>query len=88
MAKCECCGLEMRSANGCTHAMVEYCGKKYQRQKVGDEGWVKPGARCGDCGALYGHYHHPGCDIERCPVCGDQLLSCDCNITVYYRMEK
>ena len=88
MAKCECCGLVMRSSKGCTYPMVEYSGKKYWRQKVGDEGWVKPGKRCGDCGALYGYFHHPGCDLERCPVCGDQLLSCDCNITMYYRPVK
>ena len=85
MAKCECCGLEMRSAKGCTYALVEYRGKKYRRKKAGDEGWMKPGDRCGDCGALYGFFHHPGCDIECCPVCGDQLLSCGCDITMYYR---
>ena len=56
MAKCECCGLEMRSAKGCTYALVEYRGKKYRRKKAGDEGWMKPGDRCGDCGALYGFF--------------------------------
>ena len=87
MAKCECCGKDMLLVNGCTHTLVEYRGKKYWRQKAGDEGWMKPGDRCGDCGALYGFFHHPGCDIERCPVCGEQLLSCDCDITMYYRPE-
>jgi hypothetical protein len=34
--------------------------------------------RCGDCHALEGEYHELGCDLERCPFCGDQLISCDC----------
>ena len=33
---------------------------------------------CGDCGAKEGHFHQPGCDMETCPFCGSQLLSCDC----------
>jgi hypothetical protein len=34
--------------------------------------------RCGDCHALEGQYHELGCDLERCPFCGGQLISCDC----------
>lgn len=34
--------------------------------------------KCGDCGAKEGEYHSDGCDIERCPKCNGQLLSCDC----------
>ena len=33
---------------------------------------------CHDCGAKEGEYHLPGCDMERCPFCGGQLISCDC----------
>lgn len=35
-------------------------------------------AICHDCGAVEGEYHEPGCDMERCPFCGGQLISCDC----------
>jgi hypothetical protein len=34
--------------------------------------------RCGDCHALEGEYHELGCDLERCPFCGGQLISSDC----------
>lgn len=33
---------------------------------------------CGDCGCKEGQLHTPGCDMEICPFCGGQLLSCDC----------
>lgn len=38
----------------------------------------EPGGRCLDCGVEHGRYHHYGCDVERCPKCGLQLISCDC----------
>ena len=38
----------------------------------------EPNGRCHDCGIKHGGYHHPGCDVERCPKCGGQLISCNC----------
>jgi len=38
---------------------------------------------CHDCGAGPGQNHTWGCDTERCPLCGGQLLSCGC----YQKME-
>jgi hypothetical protein len=34
--------------------------------------------RCHDCGANVGQNHSPGCDMEECPFCHHQLLSCGC----------
>lgn len=39
---------------------------------------VKKIQKCHDCGITEGQYHLPGCDMERCPFCGGQLISCDC----------
>jgi len=31
---------------------------------------------CHDCGCKEGELHSPGCDMERCPLCGGQLITC------------
>ncbi len=33
---------------------------------------------CHDCGVEPGQVHVHGCDVERCPVCGYQLIGCAC----------
>ena len=34
---------------------------------------------CGDCAVPVGAYHIPGCDVEECPRCHGQSISCDCD---------
>ncbi len=35
---------------------------------------------CHDCAVTKGQYHVPGCDVEQCPACGEQMLGCGCDI--------
>lgn len=75
MAVCEC-GREMHKAKGCGASGVLINGKEYKRIKFGSP--LGEDARCHDCNALTGHYHHWGCDTEICPACNCQLFCCDC----------
>ena len=53
----------------------------YQREKVPPDS-----DRCGDCGAKIGNTHHVNCDMESCPKCGLQIISCDCERLRYIRV--
>ena len=33
---------------------------------------------CHDCDVIEGGLHEPGCDMESCPFCGEQLITCNC----------
>ena len=81
MARCDVCGREMLKARGCIGTQIIINRKRYDRIRMGapkDFYRAIPDGRCGDCGALKGGLHHWGCDCERCPVCGGQLISCSC----------
>lgn len=38
---------------------------------------------CHDCGCKEGEIHELGCDMEKCPFCGEQLIMCDCYYHIF-----
>jgi hypothetical protein len=50
------------------------------RIKYGSEtdDWNAANQPCHDCRVFAGEFHVPGCDVEECPSCHEQLLTCDC----------
>ncbi|MDR0716338.1 MAG: hypothetical protein LBF50_02825 [Azoarcus sp.] len=56
-------------------------GVEYPRIPYGEEDgdWGADDHPCGDCAVVKGQLHVPGCDVEHCPVCGGQAISCDCD---------
>ncbi len=77
MAVCEDCRGEMPAAASCVARVLVFDGQAYER-RVADRRRLGPDGRCGDCGVVEGGVHHYGCDLEECPSCGWQLLSCSC----------
>lgn len=55
-------------------------GMAYARIRYGSElGFQSDWTRaCGDCAVAVGQFHLDSCDIEQCPRCGQQALSCPC----------
>lgn len=81
-ATCDECKREMTVGGGCTatHLGTTSKGPWSQRVVFGSEpdDWGIERGHCHDCNAGVGQPHHFGCDVERCPRCGMQLISCEC----------
>jgi hypothetical protein len=69
MAKCTDCRQEMLKSNGCTIKKLMPLDPVARIPHDGDR-------KCHDCGAAPGKFHHFGCDMEKCPTCGGQIISC------------
>ena len=79
MAVCNWCEGEMATADSCSVDAFHRNGRRFHMVPFGDEtGWRTTSDRCGDCGVTRGGWHHPGCDLQRCPACGRQLMTCGC----------
>lgn len=84
MAICDLCEREMTAADSCTVDVLHCDGEPYRLAPYEPEPMdLDPGERCGDCGVLLGGLHHVGCDMQRCPRCQRQLISCGCRWDEY-----
>ena len=83
-ALCRMCGEDMHAAVTCKELPVETIDGPMAPVPYGSEAedWgAASGAPCHDCNVRPGGFHHPGCDVESCPRCGGQLLTCDCTVS-------
>jgi len=79
VAVCSYCSQEMLSAARCSLTPIVIAGESYSPVPYTPEpGYRRARARCGDCGVLPGSVHHHGFDIEECPACFGQSISCEC----------
>jgi hypothetical protein len=55
-------------------------GTEVTRIRYGDEtqDWNATNQTCHDCRVVNGEFHVIGCDVEECPSCHEQILTCDC----------
>ena len=73
-ATCSYCGKEMSPGTSCTLTHYDDFSDKTERARVPWGGQIT----CGDCNTPPQGLHHPGCDMERCPECRGQAISCSC----------
>jgi hypothetical protein len=71
---------QIERAQSLTHYRIG--GELFARIEYGAEcfGWRIATTPCYDCGVTEGLLHIPSCDVEECPNCHTQLLSCDCDL--------
>ena len=82
MTKCSRCENDMKKVKSCSnnlHIFFEGDPRTYPTiPYINPATFDAENPNCHDCGVQIGAKHHSGCDMERCPRCGLQLISCDC----------
>jgi hypothetical protein len=53
-------------------------GQEFDRVPYGSGADDLKFPKCDDCGVQRGRLHLLGCDLEPCPRCGGQAITCEC----------
>jgi hypothetical protein len=69
----------IQEAQSQTTVMVGGVERRRIRYGEEPEDWGANRVPCHDCSVIAGQIHVFGCDVERCPVCGGQLIYCECD---------
>ena len=77
---CKLCEQDMNAVDTCTVTTMilkDHYGiqMEFDRSRFH---FTEESGRCHDCGIKHGEIHHLGCDVERCPRCREQLITCYC----------
>lgn len=78
-AVCRWCRKRMDVGAGCKVVAFDDFADKKVRERIP---YTEGKDHCHDCNVRPGQFHHPGCDMERCPKCGGQAIGCDCTAGV------
>ena len=68
----------MLEARSCSVGELHRGGRAIAMIPWGSESGWRATRRCGDCGVQPGSFHHPGCDMQECPICHGQMITCGC----------
>lgn len=79
---CSLCREKLPTLESCTCKSVLYMGEPVSRIQFGEEEYDWGTARCASCGVPRGAFHHENCSREICPLCGELMHICDCEITL------
>jgi hypothetical protein len=81
MTLCPACNREIAATDGCAIEGFDDFADQVPRIRIRYGSEFRdhtPEWSCHDCNAAPGSFHHFGCDMEICPRCGRQAISCDC----------
>lgn len=84
---CKWCNKDMNNSEGCNAHVVKVGKATFVSVVYGKETNITQPKRrkhCGDCNATRGHRHHYRCDLEECPVCHEQYLTCEHGVKGQY----